>query len=164
VADILIRRAQEADADAVGALWAGLVAYHHALDPALPATTPDGPRRYAEALRSHLCSDTTCVFVAERNGVVVGYVLGAMTDMISSWFVHAPTGFIADLYVCPEFQRRGVGRRLVAAMREWFQARGVHQAEWYVAVENEGALAFWRALGGTPLQLRMRATWPEEER
>jgi GNAT superfamily N-acetyltransferase len=164
VADILIRAAREEDAYAVGTLWAGLVAHHHALDPALPATTPDGPRRYAAALRDHLCGDTTCVFVADHNGVVVGYVLGAMTDMISAWFVHAPTGFIADLYVCPEFQRRGVGRRLVNAMRDWFAACGVYQAEWAVAVENEAALAFWRAMGGAPLQLRMRATWPEEER
>jgi ribosomal protein S18 acetylase RimI-like enzyme len=156
VDDLVIREAREDDAEAVGALWAELVAYHHALDAALPPAAPEGPARYARAIQDHLRSPTTLVLVAEADGAVVGYALGVVADMISSLFANESTGFFADLYVGPKFQRQGIGRELVSAMAEWFGAQGIAQYEWHVAAHNEPALAFWRAMGGAALIVRMR--------
>lgn len=163
MADVIVRAAHESDADAIGALWSELVAYHHALDAGLPQAAPNGPDHYAQALHDHLNSPVTRVLVAEADGCVVGYVLGVAADMVSSLFMHETAGFIADLYVRPDFQRQGVGRQLVLAIHDWFTRQGVKQAEWYVAVKNESAQAFWRALGGAPLLMRMRSQWPEEQ-
>lgn len=162
--DVVIRPARPGDAAAIGELWAALVAHHHALDPALPQAAPDGPARYARAIGDHLRSSTTQIIVAERDGQVVGYILGVIADMVSSFFAHEATGFIADLYVSPECRRQGVGRALVAAMAEWFAGCGLRQFEWHAAAQNGEAQAFWRALGGAPVLVRMRAVWPPEER
>ncbi len=56
--------------------------------------------------------------------------------------------FIYDLAVRPEYQRRGVGRQLVAALRTEASARGVETV--FVAADDEdaGALEFYRRLGG----------------
>jgi GNAT superfamily N-acetyltransferase len=82
--------------------------------------------------------------------------------MVSSFFAHEATGFIADLYVQPGCRNRGVGRRLVAALGHWFAEQGFHQMEWHVSAQNHEAQAFWQSLGATPLLIRMRATWPPE--
>ena len=51
--------------------------------------------------------------------------------------------FIYDLAVLPAHQRKGVGRRLVAALRDGVNAEGI--------ADNEDlhALDFYRAIGGT---------------
>lgn len=58
--------------------------------------------------------------------------------------------FIYDLAVVPERQRQGVGRRLVAALREAAAAEGIQVA--FVPADNEDthALDFYRAIGGVP--------------
>ncbi|MCI0353045.1 MAG: GNAT family N-acetyltransferase, partial [Acidobacteriales bacterium] len=55
------------------------------------------------------------------------------------------------------YRRRGVGRKLVKAMVDWFKERGVPYFDWQVASLNTEGLAFWRALGGRELMTRMRA-------
>jgi ribosomal protein S18 acetylase RimI-like enzyme len=162
VVDVVIRPARPEDADAIGALWAALVAHHHALDSALPPAAPDGPARYARAINDHLRSATTQVLVAECDGRIVGYALAVVADMVSSFFAHEATGFIADLFVSPSCRRQGIGRQLVLALADWFAGRGLRQFEWHVAAHNEDAQAFWRSLGGAPVLIRMRAVWPPE--
>lgn len=58
--------------------------------------------------------------------------------------------FIYDLAVVPERQRQGVGRRLVAALREEAGAEGIEVA--FVPADDEDihALDFYRAIGGVP--------------
>ena len=56
--------------------------------------------------------------------------------------------FIYDLAVLPAHQRKGVGRQLVAALRDGANAEGIAVA--FVAADNEDlhALDFYRAIGG----------------
>jgi aminoglycoside 3-N-acetyltransferase I len=58
--------------------------------------------------------------------------------------------FIYDIAVHAEHQRKGVGRGLVAALREAASALGID--ELFVPADNDDrhALDFYRALGGTP--------------
>jgi aminoglycoside 3-N-acetyltransferase I len=57
--------------------------------------------------------------------------------------------FIYDIAVRREEQRKGIGRQLLAQLREGANANGIH--ELFVAVDNGDvhALDFYRALGGT---------------
>jgi aminoglycoside 3-N-acetyltransferase I len=56
--------------------------------------------------------------------------------------------FIYDIAVHPDAQRKGIGRRLVAAVREQAAMLGIRDV--FVPAENEDqhALDFYRALGG----------------
>jgi GNAT superfamily N-acetyltransferase len=66
------------------------------------------------------------------------------------------TGFIADVYVDPEFRRQGIARRLVETINKWFTEQGVRHVEWQVAVANADGTHFWEALGGQAITVRMR--------
>ncbi len=61
--------------------------------------------------------------------------------------------FIYDLAVRADRQRLGIGRRLIAALREMAAAQGIHVV--FVAADDEDthALAFYRAVGaaGSPV-------------
>lgn len=156
VADV-IRPARASDAVAIGRLWQQLVAYHQALDAAMPRATPDGPMRYGRNLGDRLEDSHTQVFVAEEGGRVVGYVLGVVVDLMPDMFEQQASGFLADIFVEADARRRGHGRALVRALTDWFRQQGLRHYEWHVPTSNPVALAFWREMGGKPWQLRMRA-------
>ena len=162
VVDVVIRQARHEDADGIASLWAALVAYHHALDPALPPARLDGPRHYARAIHDRLESPTTAVWVAEAGEALVGYGVAVVNDAASAFFAFEKAGLISDLYVSPAHRRSGIGRRLVDALTCWFAEQGVHDFEWNVAARNTEAQAFWAAMRGVPVLIRMRATWPPE--
>jgi ribosomal protein S18 acetylase RimI-like enzyme len=58
------------------------------------------------------------------------------------------TGEFNAVNILKEFHRAGVGRRLMAAMKEHLQACGMTSASLWVVKENAGARAFYEALGG----------------
>lgn len=161
--DVVIRPARLEDAEGIAGLWAALVAYHHALDPALPPARLDGPRHYAQAIGDRLHSPTASVWVAETGDVLVGYGVALVTDAASAFFAFERAGLISDLYVSPGHRRSGIGRRLVNAIARWFAECGVYDFEWNVAARNLEAQAFWQAMGGAPVLVRMRTTHPVEE-
>ena len=153
----MIRRATAADAEAIGDMWEALVTYHEALDPDLPTASPDGGKRYANLLVNRLEDTYTRSFVAEEDGRLVGFVLGMVVDLVPDMFAQEPCGFLADIYVDTAYRRRGIGRALVGALLDWFKGLGVPYFDWHVAAHNPEGLAFWRALGGRDIMVRMRA-------
>jgi GNAT superfamily N-acetyltransferase len=158
--EIVIRPAQAGDASAIGALWEKLVAYHEALNADLPRAAVGGALLYSRNIRQRLEDPSTEVFVAAKGDTLVGYVLGVCVDIVPEMFDQEASGFLADIFVEESVRGQGVGRRLVTALAEWFQAAGVRHFEWHVAVDNENGLAFWKSLGGRDLMLRMRADIP----
>ena len=95
-------------------------------------------------------------FVAEIEREVVGYVLGAVVDLHPDLFQHVESGYIADIYVDPAYRRRGIARMLLDAIRGWLAEQGVQHIEWQVAATNPAGTAFWEAVGGRPVMVRMR--------
>jgi ribosomal protein S18 acetylase RimI-like enzyme len=154
---ITIRPARSDDAPVIAQLWESLVAYHQALDAALPGAAPNGAGRYAKRLLQHLDDPYTCALVAEEDGRVVAFVLGMIIDLLPDVFAQEPSGFLADIFVDSANRRRGIGRALVAALQEWFHQQNVTHFDWHVSARNAEALAFWRSIGGHEVMIRMRA-------
>ena len=123
----------------------------------MPRATADGALLYGRSLGDRMDDSHTRVFVAESGGRVVGYVLGVVVDLLPEMFEQQAGGFLADIFVEAEHRRQGYGRALVAAMTDWFRRQGLNYYEWHVPAGNPVALAFWRDMGGSPWQLRMRA-------
>lgn len=157
MAEVIIRAAVRDDINDIAALWDDLVAFHHALNPDLPTAAPNGARKYARRLIDRLDDPTTAIFVADEGGQVVGYVLGVIVDLVPEMFAHDPSGFLADIFVSESHRRTGVGRALVEALADWFREHGLNYFEWHVAAHNPAGVAFWRALGGRDMMIRMRA-------
>jgi GNAT superfamily N-acetyltransferase len=163
VDEVMIRPATRDDADAIARLWEQLVAYHRALDDNLPVAAPDGAQRYAERLIDRLEDSQTCVLVAQEGRKIVGFVLGVVVDLVPEMFVSESGGFLADVFVEQAYRRRGIGQALVNALADWFRQQGLEHFEWYVAARNHEGRAFWQALGGVDVMLRMRVQLGEEK-
>jgi GNAT superfamily N-acetyltransferase len=64
-----------------------------------------------------------------------------------STFLARPGLYLEDLFVYPEFRKRGLGRRLLAHLAGIAVERGYGRMEWMVLDWNETALRFYRSLG-----------------
>lgn len=159
---MMIRAAKAGDAAAVGRLWVQLAEYHRRLDDRMPLPAEDGAMRYASRIENTLEDTHTRVFVAEENGEIVGYVMGVIVDMLPEVFEAERSGFLADIFVSPDYRKAGTGRALVEALKAWFRGRNIHHFEWYVASSNKDGIAFWRAVNGQEVMLRMRAEISDE--
>jgi GNAT superfamily N-acetyltransferase len=153
---MLIRLAQEADCERIGALWSQLVDYHRALDSNMPEAAADGVQRYAARIASLLDDPQTRTYVAEVNERIVGYITGTIADMRPEVFAEEVVGFIGDVFVEEGSRGIGIGHALVQAMEQFFASRGVLNYEWHVASANTAGQAFWRRLGGQDVVIRMR--------
>jgi ribosomal protein S18 acetylase RimI-like enzyme len=153
---VTIRPVEPRDEEAIARMWQALTDYHVQLDPRLPRSAPGAAERYSERLLKRRDDAQTRTLVAEVNGVVVGYVLGAVIDLHPDLFQHVDVGFIADIFVDSAFRRRGIARQLVTAINAWFAEQGVTHIEWQVAAANTAGLHFWEAVGGLAITVRMR--------
>lgn len=83
-----------------------------------------------------------CVFVAEVDGQVIGFV--------SATILEAPKkGFQAELsgiYILPAWQRCGIGKRMVQKVARNLQAMGVNNLLTWVLAENHAARHFLEEL------------------
>ena len=86
-----------------------------------------GPERLAEG-RTH---------VAEEDGSVVGF---------ATWAETAGTIELEDLFVDPDYMRRGIATELVNCIAEILRARGAERLE---VTANPHAMGFYRAAGFT---------------
>jgi len=132
-----IRMAQPEDAESIGSLWLELVAYHRELDEHMPQAAKDGAHRYAQRIRWMLDDDTHHILVAEQDGVIVGYALGMVVDLLPDVFKTERAGMVADVFVHTDWRGQGVGTAIMLSMRDWFILRGVTHYELYVAAVNE---------------------------
>src|SRR5512145_1113343 len=96
-----IRRVEPEDAKAIAKLWQTLSDYHVEIDPRMPTTTSGAADRYASRMIERRDDPYTRTFVAEVDGQVVGYILGAVLDLHPDLFEHVDSGFIADIFVDP---------------------------------------------------------------
>jgi ribosomal protein S18 acetylase RimI-like enzyme len=142
-----IRKAEGRDLEAVGRLGAMLMRTHYAFDARRFLAPGEGAERgYASFLGSVLDSPDDCVYVAEEDGEVVGYVFAAMEPL--SWKeLRGPAGFIHDIAVAEGVRRSGTGRQLMQAAIEWLRQRGAPRVILWSAAPNEAAQDLFRSLG-----------------
>jgi len=82
--------------------------------------------------------------VAERDGRVVGFIIGEVRD----WeFGSPPCGWVFAIDVKPEARQAGVGARLLAAICDGFRRAGVHKVRTMLGRDNTLILSFFRSQG-----------------
>src|ERR1700743_2787095 len=86
--------------------------------------------------------------LARCDGQVAGYAIYFFTF---SRFICRGGIWLEDVYVRPEFRKRGLGRGLIEAVAKIGVERNCGRFEWTALNWNEGALNFYRDLGAEEL-------------
>ncbi|HEX9952289.1 MAG TPA: GNAT family N-acetyltransferase [Rubricoccaceae bacterium] len=94
------------------------------------------------------------VFVAEREGAVVGYVY-AVVEGPDYMALRGPAGVFHDLVVDREEREQGVGRALLDAMLVTLSAWGAPRAELLAAERNKAAQRLFTRAGFRPTMVEM---------
>jgi ribosomal protein S18 acetylase RimI-like enzyme len=68
-----------------------------------------------------------------------------------STFLGKPGLYLEDLFVRPEYRRRGYGRAMLVRLARLAVQRGCGRFEWSVLDWNEAAIRFYQSLGATVL-------------
>ena len=96
-------------------------------------------------------SDPMMSLGAELDGNIVGFIIGEIR--IWEFGIGEKTGWIRILGVDPDFQGRGIGRKLGEALLEHFERRGIKRvrtmAEWYTG----DLISFFKSLGFNMLNM-----------
>jgi len=145
--DTLIRLANDSDAVALGQLGAHLLETHYRFDEKrFMAPHPDSAEGYAWFLRSQLKQRDAVVFVAERDGVIVGYVYAGLEP--TSWKeLRDAAGFIHDVVVEESSRHLGIARLLLQAAIDWLRSHGAPRVMLWTAEQNPVAQILFSRLG-----------------
>jgi ribosomal protein S18 acetylase RimI-like enzyme len=90
---------------------------------------------------------SSAVFVAEREGAIVGFGCCGL-QRAESLGAQGYDGEISAIYLLRAFHRCGLGRALMSAMAQELQHRQLQAASLWVLRENEKACRFYEKLGG----------------
>jgi len=111
---------------------------------------------------SQLHEEDVIVLVAERAGVVVGYVYAGLEPR--SWKeLREPAGFVHDVAVEESNRRTGVATALIEAAIEWFCTHGVPRVLLWTAEKNTEALPLFSRLGFRRTMIEMTRELQTEE-
>lgn len=94
---------------------------------------------------SSMIQNTSCVILGAvtEDRIVGGIVAFEITPIHGTKEL-----YIYDIAVHPLFQKQGIGKKLMEATKEEARARGVGTIFVEAESEDEGAVAFYRAIGG----------------
>jgi ribosomal protein S18 acetylase RimI-like enzyme len=152
---MVIRKASGDDREALGRLGVLLMDVHfnfdrrRFLEPGANASAG-----YARFLVSQLDDPDSVIFVAEDDGIVVGYCYAVIEPM--SWKeLRDEAGFISDLALDPAARRQGAGRRLVDAAIQWFRDRKLARVMLWTSTQNAAARELFASAGFRPTMTEM---------
>ncbi len=123
---VRVRPFEETDEPSVVALW----------NMVLPDSAPHNDP--VKVIRNKRAVEEDLFFVAERDGDVVGTVLGGYDGH---------RGWIYAVAVHPDHQRKGIGTALLRCMEEALTKRGCLKVNLQIRASNAAVIAFYAALG-----------------
>ncbi|MDR1931988.1 MAG: GNAT family N-acetyltransferase [Spirochaetales bacterium] len=138
--EAVLRYAEAKDAPLVFDFVRGLAEYEHLLEQV--TATVEGLRRFIfEEKRAE-------VLICEYGGRAAGFALFFYTF---STFVGKPGIYIEDIFVKPEFRKKGLGKLLLAAVAKIAVERDCGRLEWACLDWNEPSIVFYKSRGARPL-------------
>jgi len=145
---IEIRDAAVEDVPAIIEIWKELMDFHKGLD-AFFSRSVTGHERFAEFLTSNIEEKDSCVLVAADGGHIVGYCQACISKyppvLVREKYVE-----IFDMAVTKKYQRQGIGRMIIDALRRWYSDKDVDRIELKYLTSNKSAEEFWTKMGFKP--------------
>lgn len=152
--EIIIRRAQDSDIEAVNRLLEQVEELHHRGRPDLFKA---GARKYTDSeLAALLKDEARPVFVVDFRGKVLGYAFCMLKQYRDdNILTDIKTLYIDDLCVDKEERGRHVGRQLYEYVLDYARGRGCYNVTLNVWECNPGARAFYEKCGLLPQKTGM---------
>ncbi len=146
MAKLKIRRAQEADIPVIDKLLFEVLKVH---SDARPDLFKAGTKKYTdEELKEILANDKTPVFVAEKDGGVVGYAFCVHQQYVNNNnMTDIKTLYIDDLCVDETARGMHVGKALYEYVVEYARAQGYYNVTLNVWADNVNAVKFYERIG-----------------
>lgn len=123
-----------------------ICALHEAWDAERFAVKANVVEMYRGWLIARASDPRSVLMVAEREGRIVGYIVGTIEPEIAIYWT-PECGWIHDLWVEETYRQEGVGRQLVMLAVERFKALGVAQIRLQTAVANDAAQVLFQTCG-----------------
>lgn len=97
-------------------------------------------------LQQLLAKDDFFVFVALSEGNVLG---GLTSYTLQQYYSTSPLVYIYDLAVQTDFQRKGIGKKLISAITKYCKEMGMEEVFVQADEVDDYALDFYRSTGAT---------------
>jgi GNAT superfamily N-acetyltransferase len=111
-------------------------------------------REGAAYYKDLVAAENALCLLARSGGTVAGHLIGRLMP-VSSLRPGAVRAVLESMRVAAERRREGVGEALVAAFVAWARERGANELAVQAYAHNDGALAFYRAQGFRPFEVRL---------
>ena len=157
---IQIRRADVKDLPILAKFGLALAQLHATFDDRRFLVPEDGDVRFFRFFEAELVRDDAVLLIAEIAAAPVGYAF-VRTEAASLEGLRAMGAFLHDIYVAPDVETRGVGRRLVEASFDAARSLGSTSLMLGVSPRNARARALFDRMGFRATMVEMRAELPE---
>lgn len=150
---IALEKATPADREAVNALAMEVHSLHVAWRPDIY----EMPRELYPADRFQEGLEAGSLYVVRRENAVVGYAAVKIRDYDWAGMVPRRVLFVDELCVSKVHRRQGIGRAVMAALRELAKAEKCTDMQLGVYPQNREAMAFYEACGFSLQSVTMSA-------
>ena len=86
-------------------------------------------------------------YIAQQGDNVIG---GLTAFELPMYYSELSEVFIYDIAIHPEFQRKGIGKKLISALKKYCRKKGIQYIFVPANEEDAHALAFYTSTGGKP--------------
>ena len=143
---IEIRRAKKEDFEAICKDWQDLLRGHEETNKKVFALKTDALEIYKKYLRKIMQSQDSAVFVALVDGKMAGHILVHDKARPPVYEIDRVL-HVRDLYVAPQFRKKGIGTKLLAASQKWGEERGLELLRLMVNLDNKPAIKTYESFG-----------------
>jgi GNAT superfamily N-acetyltransferase len=122
-------------------------------DPLMDLGWPDreGAAYYQDLVEDH---DALCLLARADGGAAAGHLIGRLLP-VSPLRPGAVRAVLESMRVAAERRREGVGEALVTTFVQWARERGANELSVQAYAQNDSALAFYRAQGFRPFEVKL---------
>jgi ribosomal protein S18 acetylase RimI-like enzyme len=150
---IKLRQYRSTDSDSVKKLFEDFVEYHSRIDSGFKKIDSHG-ECFIEYIESFKNSNKKYCIVAVVNELVVGYCV-SIVERKPAVYLTPTFGYIDNLCVSNDFQKKGIGTLLLKDALERFKSEGITRTECSVALGNPKSTRFWRKMNFVPFMEQM---------
>ena len=120
---------------------------HSAFEPRV-VLTPNAPSFYKDYLLRHIRSPKSIVVLAEEEGRIVGFCCAYMCQNLPM-FSPSEFGYVSDLAVTEDYQKKGIGSAILQNVTNWFKRYDIDCIQLQVYSQNALGRKFWQSKGFT---------------